>query len=82
MSSLPEISCKELVELITEYLEGSLPSADRARFETHLIDCDGCQTYLEQMQQVVRTLGHLPEMPMSPEAERTLLDAFRTWRQR
>lgn len=81
MCGLPEMACKELVELITEYLEGTLSPEDQVRFEQHLTDCDGCHAYLEQMQQVVRTLGHLPEEPISPVAERTLLDAFRTWRQ-
>ncbi|MFQ5961540.1 MAG: anti-sigma factor family protein [Candidatus Methylomirabilales bacterium] len=80
MSSVPEMSCKELVELITEYLERILSPADRLRFETHLADCHGCHTYLEQMQQIIRTLGHLPEEPIPPSAQQELLQAFRTWR--
>ena len=81
MSSVPEMSCKDLVELVTEYIEGVLPSADRLRFDAHLVECDGCQVYLDQMQQVVRTLGHLPEEPLSQSAKQELLQAFRTWRQ-
>ena len=80
MSKVPEMSCQELVELVTGYIEGVLPSEDRMRFDTHLAECDGCQSYLDQMRQVVRTLGHLPEEPLSPTAKQELLQAFRTWR--
>lgn len=80
MADVPEMSCKELVELITDHLEGTLSTPDRVRFEAHLADCDGCQTYLEQMRQVIRTLGCLPEEPISPAAIGELLRAFRTWK--
>jgi anti-sigma factor RsiW len=76
----PEMSCRELVEVITEYLEGTLPAEDRARFDAHIADCDGCTNYLDQMRQTIRALGHLPPESLSPEAERALLDAFRDWR--
>ena len=51
------IRCKELVEPITEYLEDTLPSEDKARFEQHLAFCDWCRTYLDQMRLTIRTLG-------------------------
>jgi anti-sigma factor RsiW len=76
----PEMSCRELVEVITEYLEGTLPAEDRARFDAHIADCDGCTNYLDQMRQTIRALGHLPPESLSPEAERALLEAFRDWR--
>ena len=76
----PEMTCKELVEVITEYLEGTLPGEDRTRFERHLAGCDGCQAYLDQMRETIRALGHLPPESLSPEAERALLEAFRGWR--
>jgi anti-sigma factor RsiW len=76
----PEMTCRELVEVITEYLEGALPAEDRARFDAHIAACDGCTAYLDQMRQTIRALGHLPPESLSPEAERALLDAFRGWR--
>ena len=76
-----EMRCRELVEVITEYLEGTLPAEDRGRFERHLAACDGCQAYLDQMRQTIRAIGHLPPESISPEAERALLEAFRGWRE-
>jgi anti-sigma factor RsiW len=72
--------CRELVELVTDYLEGRISSADRSRFEEHLDECDGCTAYVEQMRRTIEALGHIPEESLSPEAERELLAAFRDWR--
>ena len=72
--------CRELVELVTDYLEGRLSAADRSRFEQHLDECDGCTAYVEQMRKTIEALGHIPEESLSPEAERELLAAFRDWR--
>jgi anti-sigma factor RsiW len=77
---LEQLSCRELVELVTDYLEGALSEDDRARFEEHISRCDGCKEYLAQMRQVIELLGHLPTAALSPEAERELLAAFRGWR--
>jgi len=76
-----ELSCQELVELVTDYLEGALPSELQQRFDEHIAHCSGCQTYLEQMRATIRATGELSVESLSPEAERTLLDAFRGWRQ-
>jgi anti-sigma factor RsiW len=75
-----ELSCQELVELVTDYLEGALPSELHERFERHIAHCSGCQTYLEQMRTTIRVTGELTVESLSPEAERTLLEAFRNWR--
>ena len=75
------MSCKELVELVTDYLEGVLPSEERARFEEHISQCPGCEIYLEQMRQFIRTLGKLNEDSIPPPARETLLQAFRNWKQ-
>jgi anti-sigma factor RsiW len=75
-----ELSCQELVELVTDYLEGALPDGLRARFEEHVAHCTGCTTYLEQMRATIRATGTLSPESLSPEAERALLDAFRGWR--
>ena len=74
-----DMTCKELVELVTEYFEGTLPAPDRERFEAHLVDCEGCQTYVQQMQQTIRALGMLTEESISAAAKDKLLRAFRTW---
>jgi predicted anti-sigma-YlaC factor YlaD len=75
-----EMTCKELVELVTEYLEGTLSALDCARFEEHLAECPGCRTYLQQMRQTIRVLGRLPEESLSPDSREELLRAFRTWK--
>lgn len=79
---LPEMPCRELVELVTDYLEDRLTPIDRARFEAHLATCDACRTYLDQFRQTVRTLGRLPEESLPPEARKALLAAFRGWSDR
>ena len=79
---LPEMPCRELVELITEYLEDRLSPTDRSRFEAHLTECEPCRTYLEQFRQTIRALGRLPEESLSVEARNTLLTAFRDWSRR
>ena len=78
----PEMACRELVELVTDYLEDRLPPDDRARFEAHLADCSYCETYLEQMRQTIRLLGRLPEESLAPQARDALLAAFRGWSRR
>jgi anti-sigma factor RsiW len=75
-----ELGCKELVELVTEYLEDTLSPAARARFEEHLATCPGCRTYLEQTRQTIRALGKLTEEAIPPETRRELLQAFRNWK--
>ena len=75
-----EMTCQELVELVTEYLEGTLPAPQRARFEHHLAGCTYCSTYLEQMREVIRTLGRLTWEALPPQAADALLGAFRDWK--
>jgi anti-sigma factor RsiW len=74
------LACVELVELITDYLEGELPARDRRRFEAHLTACDGCDTYLEQMRQTISVTGRLREDDVPPELEERLLVAFEGWK--
>ena len=75
-----DLPCNELVELVTDYLDGWLPALERLRFEAHLGICSGCRTYLEQMRQTLRALGHLPEDSIEPEAKERLLHVFRDWK--
>lgn len=79
---LPEMPCRELVELVTDYLEDRLSPVDRARFDAHLDACDACRRYVEQFRDTIRRLGSLPEESLSPEMRNTLLDAFRDWSRR
>jgi hypothetical protein len=73
------MSCKELVELVTDYEEDVLLEADRQRFEQHVSDCPWCQRYLEQMRLTIRTLGRIDESGISDDAKQTLLVAFLDW---
>jgi anti-sigma factor RsiW len=74
------LTCRELIELITEYFEGALSPPDRSRFEEHVMSCPPCRAYLEQMQQTVRLLGSITEDTVSPVAEEALIEAFRGWK--
>ena len=74
------LTCRELVELVTDYLDGRLPDAEAARFRAHLDECDGCAMYVEQFRATVAALGELPQESLSPAAERALLTAFRDWK--
>jgi anti-sigma factor RsiW len=73
------LSCQELVELVTDYLEGALDPVERARFDGHIAHCDGCTAYLDQLRETIRITGTLTLADLSPDAERTLLAAFRDW---
>ena len=76
------VTCKELVELVTDYLDGALPPRDVARFEEHIVTCPPCHTHLEQMRQTIDVVGRIPEETLSPDAEQELLEAFRNWKRR
>ena len=80
MSVSDEMSCRELVQVINDYIEGVMPPGDRKRFEEHLAVCPGCQTYLDQMRQTVSALGRLSEEAIPSEAKNVLLQAFRDWK--
>lgn len=75
-----EMTCQELVELVTEYLDGTLPESERSRFDAHVRTCSGCEAYIEQMRVTIRLLGKLSEESISAEARRDLLATFRTWK--
>jgi anti-sigma factor RsiW len=72
--------CQELVELVTDYLEGSLSKRDRARFEAHLAGCPHCTVYVEQFRETLRITGTLRETDVSPEAAAALLEQFAAWK--
>ena len=74
-----ELTCAELVELVTDYLERRLTIRDTERFEEHVAFCDGCSAYFEQMRLTIASAGRLRETDLPPELEARLLDAFRGW---
>ncbi len=74
------ITCQEMVELVTDYIEGRMDDSTRARFEGHVAECDACTLYIEQMRQTIVALGRIPAESISSEAEEELMAAFRNWR--
>jgi len=74
------LTCQEMVELVTDYLEDRMDEDARARFEQHVAECDACTLYIEQMRMTIVALGHIPAESISPDAEEELLAAFRNWR--
>ena len=73
------ISCRELVELVTDYLEGAMPPRERRRFERHINDCPHCTAYLEQLRTTLRVLGEIGEDDIEEPVREDLLVAFRGW---
>jgi anti-sigma factor RsiW len=74
------LACREIVELVTDYLEGTLKPTDRTRFETHIAGCEACTAYLHQMRETLRVLGAILEDSISAELETELLTTFRDWK--
>ena len=74
------LSCQELVELVTDYLENALSPDDRARFEAHIGDCHSCTNYIEQIRQTIRVTGKLSEESLPDTTTKRLLAAFRDWK--
>src|SRR5207237_719531 len=75
-----QMTCREFVELVTEYLEGALSLEDRTRFEHHLVFCTWCVDYLQQMRDTLRAAGRLRESDVPENAKEKLLRAFRQWK--
>lgn len=75
-----DLDCNELVELVTDYLEGTLDPETRARFDMHLVECDGCENYLEQFRGTVGTVGKICDDELDPAFRVKLLSAFRGFR--
>ena len=80
MTSPNDMTCQELVELVTEYLENTLPPAERERFEAHIGVCGPSRTYIAQMEQTIRLSGKLTEDAIAPDVQQELLRTFRNWK--
>jgi anti-sigma factor RsiW len=74
-----ELTCREVVELVTDYLEGALPPPERARFESHVDRCSGCSAYLAELRSTVELVGRLREEDVPAAVRDELLAAFRHW---
>ena len=72
--------CQEMVELITDYLEGALSRSGRLRFEAHLAGCEHCTEYLEQMRTTIRLTGLLRDDDLTPEMRSEFTALYRRWR--
>ncbi len=81
MTSQEELTCQELVELVTDYLEEVLPIPQRVRFDAHLLECDDCPLYLEQIRTTIRVAGMFTEEKIAPAARNKLMLLFRDWKQ-
>jgi anti-sigma factor RsiW len=79
-SQSDEMACNELVEVVTDYLEGTLIEKDRVRFEAHLAECPYCLGYVEQFRQTIAAAGELSLDSLAPERRAELITAFRGWR--
>ena len=77
-----EIVCRELVELVTPYLEDALPADERALVEQHLASCDGCEAYVQQMRFTIQAIGHVSEDAITSKTREDVLAIFRNWRDR
>ena len=78
--STEHISCLEVVELVTDYVERALPADETALFEQHLNFCEGCDWYVDQMRTTVEAAGKVEEEDLSPEVRDRLMTAFREWK--
>jgi anti-sigma factor RsiW len=74
------MTCRQVVELMTDYLEGALSGADRARFEDHIAGCDGCRAYLAQLSTTRRVLSKLADEPIPADLQVELMKAFQNWK--
>jgi predicted anti-sigma-YlaC factor YlaD len=72
--------CQQAIELLTDYLEGSLSRRQRIRLERHLRGCPNCSNYLEQIRLTVRLTGAIAPEEMAPDAVEDLTQLYRRWR--
>lgn len=74
------IACKDVVEMVTDYLEGTLRAADRGRLEAHLARCPACTEYLAQIRETIRLAGRVTTEDLTPRMLSELTDLYRRWR--
>jgi anti-sigma factor RsiW len=80
LPDLPEMPCNELVEVLSAYLDGTLPTDDRVRLNAHLAVCRGCSEYVEQFRATIQRVGRLHTGDLPQDTQSELLELFRGWR--
>jgi anti-sigma factor RsiW len=78
--STQDLACKEVVELVTDYLEQTLSHDERTRFEQHLALCGGCKEYLREIRSTIDLSRKLAEGSLAPKVRDDLLNLFRNWK--
>ena len=73
------IACQEVVELLSDYLEGALSGRDRRRFERHLDGCPHCTEYLAQMRRTIELTGSITPEDLSPQVQDEFMVLYRQW---
>ena len=79
LARTPPLVCRQMVELITDYLEGALPRSQRKRFEAHIAGCEHCGEYLAQVRRTIRLTGQLAAEDLSPEMSEAFAAIYRRW---
>ena len=74
------LSCKDITDLLTEYLEGEMTLGDRMRIRMHLAVCGHCRTYVEQLELTIDSCGHIPPPEVTDDLREALLSTFRDWK--
>jgi anti-sigma factor RsiW len=80
LSRKEDLVCQQVVELVTDYLEGALSRSQRRRFEAHLAGCEHCTEYLAQMRATIALTGRLQAEDLSPEMREEFSSIYRRWR--
>jgi predicted anti-sigma-YlaC factor YlaD len=80
--AIEPISCQEVVELVTDYLEGAMAPEEVARFEHHLSLCEGCVFYVEQIRLTIAAAGRISDEDVPPDIRDDLIEAFRDFKSR
>jgi anti-sigma factor RsiW len=80
MTAEADVTCREVAELLSDYLDDAIPAPDRARLDAHLAECDGCTSALEQLRETVRVTGTLSEEQVEHEQLEPVRIVFRAWR--
>jgi anti-sigma factor RsiW len=75
-----EVTCREVTELLTDYLDDAIPAPERARLDAHLAECDGCSAALDQLRETIRVTGTVTEAQVAEERLEPVRSVFRAWR--
>lgn len=79
MNTEPDVTCRQVAELLSDYLDDAIPAPDRARLDAHLAGCQGCSAALEQLRETIRVTGTLTESQVAQEQLEPLRSVFRAW---